>query len=180
VNSNYNNFQSWFVLPLKKLFSEKDSGFIILMVIFPILERYLRQKIRLPTDQALNPEFYKELVKLFPILQDDQVARQFWQIYRNGILHEVTLSQMDRKKTPMPIGWISPKYQAAVAIESDESLWINPIVFAQRIIQIIETDFSTFEGPNSLTSQLPVVVDLINTQKSGNGSSPYLGTRGGP
>lgn len=177
--SNYENYQSWFVFQLRKLFSEQDAGFVILMVAFPLLERYIRQKIKLPPDQSLNDFFYKELVVLFPVLQDDQVAKWFWNIYRNGILHQVTLSQEDRKGTPLPIGWISQKYHVPMKIESNGSLWIHPVLFAQQVLHAVESDFSTFEGHTSSAPRLPVVEPLTTTQPT-KVSSMYLGTRGGP
>ena len=37
------NFQAWFVKPLKKLYKNPDAGFPIMMIAFPLLERYLRR-----------------------------------------------------------------------------------------------------------------------------------------
>jgi hypothetical protein len=39
------NFEAWFVRPLECLYPKAEQfGFIIVMVTFPLLERYLRQK----------------------------------------------------------------------------------------------------------------------------------------
>ena len=85
VNLEY--FRSWFVRLLESLYPQTDAGFAITMIAFPRLERYLRQKVQLTPKDSLSSAFYDELYGLFPELQSAVKVSEFWQIYRNGILH---------------------------------------------------------------------------------------------
>src|SRR5258708_4873083 len=60
------NFEAWYAAILEKLYPIRDAGFIIATITFPLLERYVRQKIQLPADQPLNARFDVELTKLIP------------------------------------------------------------------------------------------------------------------
>jgi hypothetical protein len=150
------NFKAWYVDVLNGLYPLRDAGFVILMIAFPLLERYLRQKLQLPPQAILQDSFYDELTKLLPQLPDRTTAKNFWQVYRNGILHEVTLSRQNRSGSQMPVGWLSHD-KPIVSIESDGSFWIHPVLFSQHVVQTIEADFSVFEGTAASQSPLPRV-----------------------
>jgi hypothetical protein len=155
MSTHHENFESWFRKPLELLFPDRDSGFAILLIAFPLLERYLRQKTGLTPDQNLSDAFFDELLKLFPILGSRVTATQFWKIYRNGLLHVITLSRQTRGGTQLPVGWLSHD-KPLISIETDGSIWINPVDFARRVVEVIESDFATFEGTASAT-RLPTV-----------------------
>jgi hypothetical protein len=38
------NFRLWFVRVLEGLYQQREAGFAIMMISFPLLDRYLRQK----------------------------------------------------------------------------------------------------------------------------------------
>ena len=44
ANIHHDNFRAWFSKILEGLYSVQDAGFPILMISFPLLERYLREK----------------------------------------------------------------------------------------------------------------------------------------
>ena len=160
MKTHRENFKAWYVDVLNDLYPSREAGFVILMIAFPLLERYLRQKIQLPPQANLQDSFYDELTKLFPQLPDRTTAKNFWQVYRNGILHEVTLSKRNRSGSQMPVGWLSHD-KPTVSIESDGSFWIHPVLFSQHVVQTIETDFSVFEGATTSQSPLPKVKTVI-------------------
>jgi hypothetical protein len=61
------NFESWFVKVLESLYPCRDAGFVILMTTFPLLERYLRQRVGLAAENnTLTLPFYDELLNLLP------------------------------------------------------------------------------------------------------------------
>ena len=153
------NFDTWYKATLDRLYPHRDAGFAILLIAFPLLERYLRKKTGLTSDQNLSNAFFDELTKLFPTLKTNATARNFWQIYRNGLLHEITLSRQARSGTAMPIGWVSHD-KTLITIESDGSMWINPVEFAQRVVTTIHADFTTFEGSSPASTRLPTVKPL--------------------
>src|SRR5260370_33667137 len=96
MSTHVHNFKYWYSDILNRLYANGNAGFVILMIAFPLLERYLREKSGVHEAYLTDP-FYDELRRVFPVLPDNAVAGQFWQVYRNGLLHQVTLSQQNRK-----------------------------------------------------------------------------------
>jgi hypothetical protein len=146
--TNLANFREWYVAVLESLYPQRTAGFAVMMIAFPLLERYLRQKSGLPAQANLNDSFYDELIELFPELMQRATAKQFWQVYRNGLLHEVTMSVQDRKRNKMPAGSLTQDV-LGLSRESDGSFFVHPVDFARRVVECIEGDFSTFEGTTS-------------------------------
>lgn len=153
--THLHNFKCWYSGILDGLYTNANAGFVILIVAFPLLERYLREKSGVH-EGDLTDSFYDALRTVFPMLPDNSVARQFWQVYRNGLLHQVTLSQQSRKGLQMPEGWLS-SHVAALSIDASGDFWVHPVEFAKIVVQTIEADFSAFEGQHSLSHPLPVV-----------------------
>lgn len=151
---------------LRLLYNQPDSGFPILMIAIPLLERYLRQKssvfeAKLPE----NSPFYVELASLFPALNVSGRAREFWHVFRNGILHQATLSERTQKGTVMPEGWLG---NCANPVEFNQGeIWINPVAFAETVLKVIEADFSTFQGRGSQSHPLsvPYIIDRSTGRK---------------
>jgi hypothetical protein len=127
------NFKLWYADIIRGLYSTRDAGFVIVLVTFPLLERYVRQKTDLSEDH-LKPRFYKELVRLFPVLENETSATEFWNLYRNKLLHIVTSK-----------GWLSHDLPASIIIDNGK-FKLHPVEFAKQVLKIIEDDFTTFEG----------------------------------
>jgi hypothetical protein len=96
-----------------------------------------------------------ELRKLFPALPTNEAAWKFWHVFRNGLLHQVTLSRKNKSGVAMPDGWLSHDIDTAVKIESDESYLIHPVLFTQHILETIENNFGVFEKVSPDSSKLP-------------------------
>jgi hypothetical protein len=152
--TNRENFHSWFVKVLKSLYPCEGAGFVILMTVFPLLERYLRQGAGIPaeTDFRLNEKFRDELCNIFPKLRDRVQAGNFWRIYRNGLLHRVTFSQ---RAHPV-IGLASHEESEAVSIVPN-GFCIHPVLFAKRVLEVMGNNFSMFEGASSAAPPLSAV-----------------------
>ncbi|WP_374691239.1 hypothetical protein [Accumulibacter sp.] len=164
MSSNRENFNSWYKKVLATLYPSREAGFAILLVAFPLLERYLRQKTGLSADQVLSNAFYEELARMFPELRDQAISRRFWQVYRNGLLHQITLSRQNRGGVALPVGWLSHD-KPRIVVASDGSMWLHPVEFAQHVVCVIEGDFETFEG-QATAPPLPKVrvhVDVAST-----------------
>lgn len=181
MNAHSANFDAWYKKVLDLLYPHRDAGFAILLIAFPLLERYLRQRTGLTSDQSLTDPFFDELVRLFPTLKTATMARNFWQIYRNGLLHEITLSRQARSGTPMPVGWVSHD-KPLITIETDGSIWINPVEFAKHVIATIEADFATFENTSASSARLPTVKSQSIATGTGAAPAPriILGTNTDP
>lgn len=155
MNENFDNFSSWYKAILEHLYPCRNAGFAILMIAFPLLERYLRKKFKLSPKDNLSDSCYAELALIFPVLSNASTAREFWQVYRNGLLHEVTLSQQNRNEKEMPVGRVS--HDKPMITFKDGSFWIHPVDFTKKVIETIQNDFKTFEGLEDSQSQLPMV-----------------------
>src|SRR5207249_8734898 len=95
MNNNLHNYECWFKGVVRHLYNDVNAGFAILMIAIPLLERYLRQKSG-AFEGDLNDAFYREFLAVFPSLANISEAKDFWQVYRNGLLHQVTLSRANR------------------------------------------------------------------------------------
>jgi hypothetical protein len=154
MSTNSQNFKLWYSDILTSLFANGDAGFAILIIALPLLERYLREKSGVH-EGKLGPKFYFELRQVFPALKDDVNAEKFWHVYRNGLLHQVTLSRKNRSGD-MPLAWLSSEVDA-ITIRSGGDFWVHPVKFASIIVSTINGDFATFEGENSFNHPFPVV-----------------------
>ncbi|MCR4286894.1 MAG: hypothetical protein NUW09_02650 [Deltaproteobacteria bacterium] len=152
-NTHLDNFRAWYTQILEGLYSKQDAGFAILMISFPLLERYLREKSGVH-EGKLNGLFYSELQKIIPALTSIESATQFWQVYRNGLLHQVTLSRKDHKGIEMPIGWLHQDADL-LSLDTGGGFKVHPVKFSKKVIDVIEKDFGVFEGPNSPNHPLP-------------------------
>jgi len=156
MTSDLDNFKAWYKDTLEKLYLDKNSGFPILMIAFPLLERYLRHKNGLGYKDKLNNGYMDELRSLFPVLPTNKIAQTFWHVFRNGLLHQVTFSHEHSGNT-MPAGWLSYDIDTAVKIESDGSFIINPKRFAEDIVETIENNFGIYKKVSEDSTQLPNV-----------------------
>jgi hypothetical protein len=183
MSVHLDNFRSWFVRPLEVLYSMPDTGFPISMIAFPLLERYLRQKLNISQYVNLADEkVYVELHKIFQELGSSERAKQFWHVFRNGILHQVTL--LEKKKVRdevilLPGGCMRSDIEC-LRVQPDGYFYSNPIGFAKRVIQRIEADFATYQGDEPpLTSVWPISEWAVTSVGSGKDYQHYpeiLGT----
>lgn len=155
------NFQRWFVNYLRSLAGERDAGFIVAMVTFSLLERYVRQ---LTNSKPKSPKFLAGLRHVLPDLLTQADARVFWSTYRNGLLHHVTLSRETHGLTH--------DSSRAVEVRSDGKVWLNPDRFCREVLSAIENDFAMFECGMPLST---VYVDNP-PQPTPGVPNPYLGT----
>ena len=150
------HFILWFKKPLETLAGDPDAGFAIVILALPLLERYLRNKKSIPPDNSLNDSFYVGLHEMFPILSDIQTAKEFWNTYRNGFLHQATF------KTKMGAtilnGGLNGDIASPIEAPSRGNFVVNPIVFASCVTDAIESDFATYE--HGVGYDLPDVFEL--------------------
>jgi hypothetical protein len=131
------------------------------MIVFPLLERYLKQRAQCEPNR---PPFNRELLQILPELTTIRNANLFWSMYRHGILHNVAISRNTH--------WLSHD-KPIVEVQSDKQVWLNPNLLAERVLNVIRSDFSMFE--NGIP--LPQVFPIFEQQKLGMGSyNSYLGT----
>ncbi|MDD2763691.1 MAG: hypothetical protein PHE83_06920 [Opitutaceae bacterium] len=166
MSTNRQNYELWYAKILRDLSGNGDAGFAILLISLPLLERYLREKSGV-YEGSLNSNFYLKFRQIFPAIQDDATAEKFWHVYRNGLLHQVTLSRKNRSGLSMPDAWLSSEV-ASVTVDAQGDFWVHPAKFAEIVLSTIEGDFTMFEGGSSPNHPFPVVSGISN----GTGAVP--------
>ena len=163
------NFENWFVETLKGLYPKRDAGFAILMIPFPLLERYLRQKSGIG-EKVLDAPFYEELVKFIPELRDKVNACKFWHVFRNGLLHQVAISTENRRGDQMPQGILSHDFPKAVEVDSQGRFRVQPVELSERIISGIQADFAIYESTLASPHHPPPRIQTFDTSYKGTSS----------
>lgn len=130
--SDRENFERWFGEPLEILGSHPHSGFASMMISFPILERYLRNKTGHGPDEL---EFQSGLAKAIPELGNSQSAKTFWLKYRHTLLHYGAFQQAQ-------YGFADAN--ELILILENGDMRMNPELFARRVLEIVRSDFGTF------------------------------------
>jgi hypothetical protein len=153
--SDLKNFEAWYAVILESLYPKRDAGFIIATIAFPLLERYVRQKVRLPASENLNDAFHRELTRLIPGFQDMRQARQFWSAFRNGLLHQVTLQLETKTGGTLPPTALTHDIDRIFTVTTTGILVLHPVLFAKRVLELIRQDFSTFVGQVHIGPPLP-------------------------
>lgn len=147
----HTNFDNWFAEPLMTLNAQPHGAFAVLMIALPLTERYLREKSGCH-EHDLDNRFYTEFVNLFPILTAD-LAKNFWHIYRNGLVHQTTFSRQNRKGVIMPQAWITsrlPGTPATINYDAANDVFVLlPKEYSEEIVRVIRADFQTFLGVGS-------------------------------
>lgn len=180
MSTDLTNFRSWYADTLALLAPHRDCGIAMFMITLPLLERYLRQKNGRRPAENLNDSCMATLRGLFPTLINNPAAWQFWNVYRNGFLHQATLSLQSKSGTELPTGWLSHDKPRPLLVESDGSFWVNPVLFSEVVVQTIESDFAVFSGASTPAPPLPTVIAHV-APDTGEAIPPvYLGTKGGP
>lgn len=179
MSEDYINFKSWYVDILSSLFDTREAGLVVFMISLPLAERYFRLKANLSPNDDLNDQFMKHLCTLFPNLKDIPTARQFWNVYRNGFLHQATLSQKTRGGTALPSGSLTHDIQEPVQLEADGSFRVHPVKFSQQIIKEIEDNFTIFAGSGTLAPSLPTTVVYVGARNGLEVPPTIISTKGG-
>jgi hypothetical protein len=180
MTEHLRHFRAWYVKTLESLYPVRDAGIAILMISTPLLERYLRQKNKRTPDDQLNDACMDTLRSIFSVLPDRAAAWRFWQIYRNGFLHQATLSLRTRAGTALPSSELTHDIAQPLAVRADGSFVLQPVLFSRRVVETIEGDFATFVGAGTPAPRLPEVVAYVCASSPGLIVPPItLSTRGG-
>jgi hypothetical protein len=155
MNKNYDNFVIWFKKPMEMLYPNGDAGFVVLMTSLPLIERFLRE-VSGAHEGNLNDRFHDDFAKIFDLKNRDD-ARTFWQIYRNGLLHQAALCGVNRNGTILPRAALSG-HAPLITYDANENIfYVHPEDFARRVVKVIEDDFATYEASSSRSHPLPQI-----------------------
>ena len=157
------DFRKWFVDSLAKLRTNGDAGLIFLLVAFPLLERYARRKSRCPDGENLTDAFFSTLGTLFKEITGRE--REFWNCYRDGLLHHVTFPRAKLVKktgawTTLPDAGISGHDSRPVYfLPATKEFYVNPVSFFDVVTSKILADFATYETGSTTNYDLPSMLD---------------------
>jgi len=179
MSTDLQNFRAWYANVLAGLYGNRDAGLAIFMLSLPLAERYLRQRAGVGPDDLLDDRFMDELVRLFPVLADALTARDFWAAYRHGFLHQATLSCVARSGRSLRRGALTHDAPDALVVASDE-FCVNPVLFSQRIIGEIESNFVVFVGAGTSAPPLPQTVVQVSSGAGLAIPPATISTKGGP
>lgn len=144
-------FENWYEKPIRDMNAYEHGGLAVMMLCLPLLERFLREKSGC-REGNLGPAFYAEFKSLFNNLSVDQV-KDFWQVYRNGLLHQATFSEQSRNGTDMPRAWITepnPEYPHEINYDALAKVFVClPLQFSATVLAKIKADTGTFAAQNS-------------------------------
>jgi hypothetical protein len=155
------NFRKWYVEVLESLYPKRAAGIAILMISMPLLERYMRQKDGISPADPLESRCMAILRMMFPVLVDEKIARDFWDVFRNGFLHQATLSLKSRSGRQLPAGSLTHDTVVPVSIAADGSFELRPDLFGQVVVRTIAGDFASFAGVGSAAPPLRRVVSIV-------------------
>lgn len=149
------NFRKWFAEPLQQLNANGDAAFAVMMITFPLLERYLREKSGV-VEGDLNDSFHDEFYRIFSAPSRHLVPK-LWHSYRNGLLHQATFSKKNKYGKVMPSSFITSRVALIEYDGGDDAFFVNPKAFSEKVIATIQADFSVFEATSSSYHPLPQI-----------------------
>lgn len=159
--SDRENFELWVGGPLEAMLAQPHAGFVVAMVAFPVLERYLRGKSGAAPDK---PGFQAALVEVIPELRNTQAAGTFWFMFRHSLLHYAGFQQPN-------YGFVSSA--ELVSVSERGEVWMNPQLFGERVLETVRVDFATYERGKV---PLPRVHHTDDGAAANPPYSPYWGT----
>lgn len=161
--SDFEKFEKWFAMPLLRLARDPDAGLIILMSTFPILERYLKEKSGC---DPIAPPFLAAFIQVVPELGAEANAKLLWTTYRDQLLHNASFERQSQ--------WLS-RAKGIFEIDEQGRYWLNPALFAERVVSVIRSDFACFEMGLSLP-EISVFASPRTLPEGSNLNPVYLGT----
>jgi hypothetical protein len=170
------NFEAWYACVLATLYPNDKAGIAVLMLSLPLAERYMRQRNKVGPEAGLTDDCMRTLVAILPALRDVATARAFWTVYRNGFLHQATLSTVARGGSALPVGWLTHNSGEPFVIRQDGSFQVQPVLLSDAIVRAIRADFEVFAGTAAGAPRLARVERLDPVTIP----STFLGTRSPP
>jgi hypothetical protein len=130
-------FDRWYKAPLQHLESldHGDGAFVALAVSCFLYERYAVAFLKSKNAKANDDAKRERLAVDFAI--DAETAIAFWNVIRNGFLHQGMALQKDNKGTSFPRWSVSHDYPC-IALEkaAPDHLKIQPWLFRDRVLEL--------------------------------------------
>ena len=159
-------FKQRFRVPIELLIEVEHTGFALMIIAIPLIERLLRGRCKIGDNPRLPTIFHDELCRLFPALGDAAGARAFWQAFRNGILHQATFSLKDPDGAEFSgyVGFAALPQGNPIVVHRSETPWqfsclVDPIAFARAVLDEVEKDLQTFQDAEPEKHPIAAVIE---------------------
>lgn len=143
-------FSRWYLQPLKVLqdLPSGDGGFIALATSCYLYERYAIAAIIRDGGDGTRDQIIKRLSEDFSI--DNEAATFFWDIVRNGVLHQGMPKQQQHGQS-LPRWAFHHSYPAISLEEVDDQplLKVEPWRFMERVIELWEANLELLNDNQS-------------------------------
>jgi hypothetical protein len=129
--SNWELVEQYYLAPLRAM--KGHEAFVCLTVCFPLYEKLLRKTLGISDDEKFSQghRVFENIGKEWQISAEH--AFQFWTHWRNGLLHR-GMPKADAKFTT----WLTPYGDRAITANGDGHISINPWLFRDRFVAILE------------------------------------------
>jgi len=134
------SFNSWFVVPVRWLQAvpNNDGSFVALATALFLYERYAAIKLKQRGIKAIEKNIPKQIAIDFDI--NEHIAEDFWDVMRNGLLHQGMPKQSEQGKRKFP-EWIFHHNKVDHPIELHEFqgralLFVQPWDIVDKIVAL--------------------------------------------
>jgi hypothetical protein len=159
-------FERWYVKPLKVLASipNGDGGFIVLATCCYLYERYADAVINEAKKKPNDRERITQLTTDFGI--DQETAKIFWEVVRNGILHKGMPKQKDRSQKTLPQWRFRHEFPQPIKLikmnNQPFELQVQPWLFMNKVINLCEKNLDFLDRNDSF----PWAKIILNSKDS--------------
>lgn len=130
-------FNGWFVKSIEKLkeLPEGDGAFGALMIALPLYERYIISKLKLVGKSTSDEDVRREIGADLEL--DDRQRRVFWEMFRNGFMHQGMVKAGTTKWLVSDRFGELPEFTTR---EGQSYVCVDPWKFADRVLRKFEQD----------------------------------------
>ncbi len=162
------SFQKWYAIPLAKLseLPNGDGGFVALATSSFLYERYAVAVIKATGKKADRDAKIRQLAADFQI--DLPVAQAFWDVIRDGMLHQGMPKVSEHGQTNLPKWVFHNDFPLPIQMgkaNGDDALLIQPWLFTQRVVQLWQENLSLIEKNGSFpwANVIPMTIKQKNS-----------------
>jgi hypothetical protein len=129
--NNWELVEQYYLKPLCAM--SGHQAFVCLTICFPLYEKLLRKTLSINDEEKFSKDHkvFKEMGTHWDISTD--VAFEFWQHWRNGLLHRAMPKTGDGYRS-----WLAPNGDKALTVDKDGHLSIQPWLFRDQIVALLE------------------------------------------
>lgn len=151
MSEDYEHFNQWFVVPLRTLekLPNGQGGFVALGAACFLYERYAKALLQTEGKKSGTPQLLSQIASDFSV--DKATAEAFWDVIRNGVLHQGMPLQKNHGNKTLP-SWAFHYSYPPMALEDVNGkpfLKVQPWKFMNRVLELCEDHFDLLQSSGS-------------------------------